>query len=399
MNKKQFGLGAGIVLVLSLVGYFGYANFLAPIPPTPTAAAIEGVSSAPALISAEGRVLPAKFVHMSFGSGGLVGEFLVEEGQFVEEGDLLARLATYSQFEASLASAELQLVIAQQAYDALFDDLDVTQAAALKTVADGRSAVEDASRYLDNLQVPADQADIDQARANLVLAENRLEKAQEDFAPYENKPEDNLVRAAYLSRLAQAQNEYDAALRLVNNLEGTAGEIEISQAEANLALLEAQLEQAELDYEAMGDGPHPDALETAEAQLHNARSQRTAAAELLAQQELRAPFSGTVVAVEIRTGEFAPPGFVAVSLADLSAWQIETTDLTESDVSALAQGLPAQITLDAFPGIVLSGTVLEVGLLGEDSRGSVTFPVVLSFDPGDLPVRWGMTAFVDIEVR
>jgi multidrug resistance efflux pump len=398
MNKKQIGTGIGVVLVLVILGYYGYLNYLAPLPPTPTATSQGEAADVPEVVSAEGQVEPANYVRMSFAAGGLVGEVQAVEGQQVEKGELLARLGDHSQIQASLAAAELQFVAAQQAYDALFDDLDVAQAAALKAVADGRAVVKDARRYLDNLQAPADTADIDQARANLTLAENRLEKAQEDFAPYENKPEDNLVRAALLSRLAQAQNDYDAALRLVNNLEGSADEIDIAQAEANLALLQAQLIQAEEDYSAMGDGPHPDTLEVVGAELEFARAQRTAAEEQLAQHELRAPFSGTVVSVEIKSGEFAPPGLAAITIADLSEWRIETTDLGESDVAALASGMQAQITLDAFPDVSLVGIVLEVGLMGEDSRGSVTYPVVIRFEAGDLPVRWGMTAFVEIKV-
>ena len=86
-------------------------------------------------------------------------------------------------------------------------------------------------------------------------------------------------------------------------------------------------------------------------------------------------------------------------IADLSLWRIETTDLSENDVALLSSGLAASISIDAFAGQTFSGRVLEVGLRGEDSRGAVTYPVVLAFDPGNTPVRWGMMAFVDIEIE
>ncbi|MDH5506651.1 MAG: efflux RND transporter periplasmic adaptor subunit, partial [Anaerolineae bacterium] len=336
---------------------------------------------------------------LSFNSAGLVDAVLVDEGDAVAAGQVLARLDSYVQFQAQVSAAELQLAYAQQSYDSLFDNLDFDRALALKAVADGRDHVRAAERYLTNLNTPTAQADIDQARANLVIAEDKLEKAKDAFEPYKNKPEDNLIRAALQSNLAQAQNVYDAALRLVNNLEGNASEIDLAQAEADLAVAQAALAAAERDYEQMGGGPHPDALEIAQAQLENAKAQLAAAEDALAHQEIRAPFAGSIVLLNIKMGEFVTPGVIQIVLADLSSWQVETTDLAESDVALLRAGDSAIIILDAFPGVEFSGTVLEVGLLGEDRRGAITYPVVLSFDAGEAAIRWEMTAFVDIEVQ
>ncbi len=73
-----------------------------------------------------------------------------------------------------------------------------------------------------NLQSTAGQADIDAAKAQVVLARDALDKAEEDYEPYANKPEDNLVRANLLSRLSAAQKTYDdAAVRNLNALQGT----------------------------------------------------------------------------------------------------------------------------------------------------------------------------------
>lgn len=400
MNRKRIIIGVLIVVILVVLGYSGYRNFLAPLPLTPIAQVQTDESQvSPRLVSAEGRVVPAQSVRLSFNPGGVVAKVFVSEGDDVERGQILVRLENYSQFEAGVTAANLQLVNAQQAYDSLFEGLDLTRALALKAVADGRDAVRDTEQWLNNLESPANQTDIDQARANLTLAENKLEKAEEDFEPYRNKPEDNLIRAARQSALAQAQKEYDAALRLVNNLEGTANDIDIAQAEADLEVAKAFLAEAEREYEELGGGPSPDSLELAEAGLENAKTQLAAAQDALAQQEWRAPFAGTLVSLDLKVGEFAAPGFPVVVLADLGEWRIETTDLAENDVALLAAGQSASVTIDAFPGQTLAGEVLEIGLMGVDSRGSVTYLVLLSFDPGDVRVRWGMTAFVEIEIE
>jgi len=98
----------------------------------------------------------------------------------------------------------------------------------------------------------------------------------------------------------------------------------------------------------------------------------------------------------VEVGEVAAPGAELALLADLSSWRVETTDLAETDVALVSPGMPAQISLDAFPDRVFEGVVREIDWVSEDSRGSVTYRVTLDFDPGGLPVRWGMTAFVDI---
>lgn len=400
MNKTKLTGGIIIVLVLVVLGYFGYLNYLAPVPATPSPELqTNSQDDGMVVVSAEGRVIPVQSVNLSFSRAGLVAEVLVAAGDAVAVGQTLARLDNYAQFQANVTGAQLQELSAQQAYDGLFEHLDSARALALKAIADTRDAVRDAERLVTNLSTPAKQTDIDQARANKTIAENLLDQAKEAYDMYANKPESNLIRAALLSKLAQARAEYDAAVRLVNNLEGTANEIDISQAEANLGVAQAALADAELDYENLGGGPDPDTLELLVAQLENAAAQLAAAEDALAQQELTAPFAGTIASLNLRAGEFATPGITVILLADFSSWQVETSDLSENDIALLAAGMTVSISLDAFPDLEFEGVVLEIGLFGQDNRGSVTYPVLLSFDPGETPVRWEMTAFVDIEVK
>ncbi len=397
-SRNRILIGAVVVIALSLLGYWGYQNYLAPLPATPTAGAQAALDSGPVVISAEGRVVPVQFANLSFGGPGLVAQIWVEEGQSVEAGESLARLDTWAQAEANLAAAEVQRVSAQQAYDELFDGLDLARSLAQQSVANGRDFVRDAEQRLTNLGSPSKQTDIDQAQSNVVLAQDRLDRAQDAFAPYENKPEDNVIRAALQSQLAQAQAEYDAAVRLLNNLKGTASDIDLAQAQADLEVARALLADAERNYADLRDGLADDALELAQAQLWNAEAHYAAANDALVKQELRAPFAGTVVRLDLKVGEFVAPGAPAIALADLTAWRIETTDLAEGDVALLQAGYAATITLDAFPGAEFEGMVTEIGWVGEDRRGQIVYPVSLSFDPGDTPVRWGMTAFVDIQL-
>jgi multidrug resistance efflux pump len=305
-------------------------------------------------------------------------------------------LEGYERLSAALSAAELEQLAAQQALDTLYDNADLLSAQAARTLTSARDAARDAERYLDNLTSPAKQTDIEQARANKILSEDALEKAREDFEPYKNKPESNLTRAALQSRLAQIQEQYDAAVRLLNNLLAEVDEIDLAQAETALELANANLTEAQKNYDILQAGPDPDEVALAEARLKNAAAQLAAAQDALEDLELRAPFGGTLVVFEVKEGEFVTPGLPLITLADFSQWQVETIDLAESDVARLEPGMEAIITLDAFPDRTFAGRVIEIAQTAEDRRGDVTYPVTLTFDPGDTPVRWGMTAFVDI---
>jgi multidrug resistance efflux pump len=85
-------------------------------------------------------------------------------------------------------------------------------------------------------------------------------------------------------------------------------------------------------------------------------------------------------------------------IADLNHLQVETTDLSEIDVAQISLGDTAIITLDALPELVLDGTVVSIAPKA-DSGAGVNFPVVIELSEIPAALRWGMTAFVDIELE
>jgi multidrug resistance efflux pump len=103
------------------------------------------------------------------------------------------------------------------------------------------------------------------------------------------------------------------------------------------------------------------------------------------------------VAVEL--GELVAPGLPVITLADFSGWQIKTTNLNELDVVAVKRGLPVEISVDALPGEMLKGTIVEIADTASLVQGDVTYVVTIDLEPQpDLPLRWGMTVFVNIDV-
>jgi multidrug resistance efflux pump len=114
---------------------------------------------------------------------------------------------------------------------------------------------------------------------------------------------------------------------------------------------------------------------------------------------LNAPFDGVVADVQAEVGEVVSSSVPVVTFADFGGWLVKTTDLTELDVVELQEGDPVEIQIDAIPGERLIGTVTGIAATSQLTRGDVTYEVTIALDENsDLPLRWGMTVFVDVDV-
>ena len=248
---------------------------------------------------------------------------------------------TFIQAQASLAAAETSVHQAQIAYDtARQNEIAGIQAA--------EGMVTQQQAQLDNLLAPEDADVIAQARAQLATAQANREK-----------------------------------------LQGAQRAGEINSAQGVVAQSQAQLEQ-------LLEGTHPDDLAVAQAQVQSATAALEQARVALDQTELRAPFAGVVAAVHIVPHEFVEAGFEVAHLADESAWQIETTDLTELQVTQFAAGADAIVTFDALPGLEMPATVSQIEGLGEDQAGDIVYRAILVPENHNDHLRWNMTATVSI---
>ncbi len=376
-------------------------------------------------VFAEGHLVPKEFVRLAFVASGRVAEILVEEGDVVNAGEVVARLGDREILEAAVAGAQLEisaaelekvaaeadLLSAELALEALNENWPQQATLAQQALKDARQRQYNANRNLGYLTSAASQTDIDLAFTQVVLAENALERAKENFEPYENKPADNLVRAAFQQKLAEAQKSYDAAVRVYNALIDTSNDFDISQGEAELAIANAQLEQAEQDYNELLNGPDPDDVALAEARIKAAQARiETAGQRILTAQtnlaaaqsnldnlDLVATITGTVVEIDLIAGEQVTPGVPVVQIADFSSWYVETDNLTEIEVVNVAVGQPVSVTPDSLTDVVLTGTVEDISDLFEEKRGDVTYTARILLDNFDPRLRWGMIVVVTFE--
>jgi HlyD family secretion protein len=375
---------------------------------TPEAVPAEDVpvvaSGADGKVVAEAAIEPDRWSELHFDIEGDVIEVLVQEGDAVAEGDLLARLET-TDLERAVAQAELSLNQAQV-------------------------RLSQAELRLEQLQEPPDEADIrraehavEQAAAAIVAAQldltavlnstllnETLDDAQEVFDDKQRRYEARLEDYESGEQpdywyVDQAKEQLDdATLNLDRILEQKNAQLQDARnavAQAQQSHLEAQDALAQLL-----EGADPLDVEAAQKEIEAAQLD-VEAAELrleeangnLENAELLAPFAGIVVAVHVDPGDAVSPGQVVFVLATLDQLLARTVDLTELDVARVAEGQSVAVTVDALSNVEFRGHVIHIGLQAVDYRGDVTYPVYVALNEAAPELRWGMTAMVEIETE
>jgi len=429
-----------VVVVLAAAGLFAYSRYRA------AGAAAQGNFQTEALalgdltatVGASGVVRANQTANLAWQTTGTVGKVNVQEGEQVTTGQVLAELEQTS-LPQSVILARADLVNAKKALDDLLDsklqqatalqameqaqqaledarDPDQARARAGEALATAQKAVENAERVFRSSQSPASQSYIDEAQANVTLTKDELDRARDRYLPYASRPEDNLTRARLLTVYAAAQQKYDAALRQLNSLQGTASATDQAVAEANLAKARAQFAQAQREWERVKDGPSPADISLFEAQLEDAQREwerlkdgpdpddiaaaeaRLAAAQAtLDQAWLVAPFDGTITQVENKVGDQVSPASPAFRLDDLSSLLVDV-QVSEVDINRIQPGQDVRVVFDAIPDREYFGEVKEVSLVGASNQGVVDFTVTVELIDTDQAVKPGMTGAVNIVV-
>ncbi len=355
--------------------------------PTPTLAP---VTQGDNQVIVEGRVTPRDSASLFFTASGKITEILVNEGDQVKAGDVLARLGDRETYQANVASANLELANAQQALKDLKDHADLAYSQTLLDVTAAQQALVDARKKLNDIDTENYQNQIDQAKADVADTEKTLQDAQDEFDKYKDLDTDNPSRRNAKTALDAAQDRYDEAVRkrdlLVNDLD---------KAKADVSMAQASLDDAQRRRDSRQNGPDPDQLALAQARVDNAQAQLTAANAALSHLELTAPFNGTVTKIDVAVGEQAVPNQPVMVLADFSSWYVDTNDLTENEVVYLQLNQSASVVPDALPDLTMTGQVESIADSYVEKSGDITYQVRILLKDPDPRLRWGMT----VEVR
>ena len=436
--KRRLLIGGIVLLVLALaaVGLFVVrprlrARSAGETAAVTTAAVARG--SIEQTVSATGNVAAERRATLSFASTGRVVSVSVVEGQAVQAGDELARLETtalerqVARAQASLqtsqarlrqaqrsataeelASAQAVLASAQAAYDRvkagpLPEELAYAQAAYDSTVA-----------YYAKVEAGPTAGDLAASLAALRNAEAALQQAQSAYDQVKNLPniamlpqslnlqtatnQYNQVKATYDS-MADHPTPYELASARAQMLQAasTLAQLKARPTASELASANAQVAQAQAQLAQLQSLPDADALAVAQAALDETQLALEQAQAQLDDAILRAPFDGIVVILTVAADQYASPGTPAVVVDGAGDFQLDVS-IDEVDISELAEGQTAHLAFTALPGRVVTGTVDSIAPASTVIGGAQAYAVQIGFTPGDLPVRLGMTADVQIVV-
>jgi multidrug resistance efflux pump len=331
-------------------------------------------------IVAEGNIVPKDDTQLAFFTTGQVEEVLVEEGDQVTKGQVVARLGNREQVEASIAGAESELVAAQQARNQLDDNLALAQADAAGKMADANKALKDAQYAIDNFTVPQNMKGMTPLEA-IAAMKVVLDDARQKFEPYRYWDSGNETRKDKKEDLDSAQSDYNTAVRWL-------------QLETNLHTAETNLDETMKDYQDLQDGPDTDQVDQADARIAAAEANLAAARATLDDLELKSTIDGTVVKNDLKVGQDATPGTPVMTIADFSELYAETDDLTEIEVVDVSLGQQVTVVPDALPDLELNGEVTKISKISEEKRGDITYTVRVKLADIDPKLRWGMTVVI-----
>jgi len=370
-------------------------NSTAASKPTPSGTPPKTSSSQDGKLIFEGEAVPVKNVTLTFPANGIVDEVHALEGDKVSEGDVIARLKGLERQKAAVSAAQAELLASQQALDNLNKNANINRADVQLKLAQAKKALDKAveNRNYKNYK-RADQWYIDQSNADYILALSDFNNAEMVWNNWKDKDETDRNRAFALQNFAAARKKVEQAEANFNYLQGAPLEVDVQISEGELVVAKANYENALKDWELVKNGPNPDDLKLTEERLANAQAQFDAATAGLNDLELKAPFSGTIVSSNIKAGQLSSVGTSAVLLADLSEFQVESNDLTELNITKIAEGSPVIITIDGIPDLSISGTVERIKSLGEDNQGDITYKVIIKLNNQDPRIKWRMTTSI-----
>jgi HlyD family secretion protein len=388
---KRFILVAG-ALALTLAGCGGGAE------ETPTPMPEPAFES---LVSVTGEVLPAEWATLSIQTGGTVDQILVEPGDEVQAGDLLVKLDT-TDAELAVQEAEAQLASARAELERLrAQPRSEDVAAAEQQVEAAEAEVSQAIAERDRLTSGAIASDIARENAQLVSAEAARKSAQIDYDQTHGRVEDGDLedwkeREAALQLRAAELRLDTAQIRLTSAR--ISAEPRLEEAEARVRAAQAQRDVAAAQLAQLQAGPADQEIALAETDVAQEQLALEEARLALKRSERYAPFDGTVGRVEVREGEQIRQGDPLLTLGDLSTLRVETTDLDEIDVAKVEVGQSVDVTFDAFPDRIFKGRITRINPMAAPGGGGVTYTTIITLEELAPEIRWGMTAFVDIEV-
>ncbi|HWJ03391.1 MAG TPA: HlyD family secretion protein [Verrucomicrobiae bacterium] len=397
-SKRKTLAIVGLVLLLGL-GYFGFTWYM----------------DQRTYVTTENAKISGDIINASAKIAGKVADIKVTNGAQVKKGDVLFSLepeqmqAQLNQAEGALDVAKAQL--AKAAGGARSEEVAGTQAA----VDGAQASYSGTVTGRDNL------------RGLLNDAQVKLDGLLVQMAPFKN-PAGTLDAAYAIQQLDGAlaagqikEAQYTIKVQSIQALFASKAQLEaqIEQLQGQLKTLDAQVSAAKAGLDGaksklalVNAGASNKDIAIIEAQVRAAQAAYDMAKLNLSYAEIKAPMDGTVVQVNVHTGDIIAPGQSALALVDFTKLQV-TAYVLENDLQNIKANQEVKLLVDAYSGQALTGIVKEVGLAtastfnlfsAENASGNYTkvsqrIPIKISIDPAGNHLIPGMSVTAKIKIR
>lgn len=261
-------------------------------------------------------------VRLSFKIPGRLQEMLINEGDLVEKGQIIARIEDFDQ-KLALKQARASLEYAQAVL------AEIESGSRVQEVAGSKAEL---SRAL---------AGLESARAQL-----RLAKADND-------------------RFEELYNQGGISLR---EYEVHNTQYEIAQNAYKGAM--ASLESARQHLNLVEEGARAEKIEQARSQLKIARQSLNQAKLHLDYTELYSPISAVVLSKSAEAGEYVTPGAPVITIGDLGRPWLRAY-INETDLSRIKLNQSVDVTTDTYPDKVYPGRISFISSEAEFTPKSV----------------------------
>ncbi len=378
-----------LLLVIGITGSFAYFSLQKP------------QDSSSLLISG---IIEATEADISFRIPGILTRRLVDEGESVAAGQLIATLDETDQ-TITLAGAQADLAYA----GAVLEEMEAGSRS--QEIKQSRARLSQAEAVLAALSSGSRPQEIKRARADLARAQAaekaaaaQQKQAKADFTRYATLYREQGVSKTeydnYQTRFVTAQNSWSESQERVTGAreylslqqEGPRIE-EINQAEAAVTL-------AQEEYSLVREGPRIEVIAQARARVQAAEAAAKLAEQKLRYTRIHAPMAGVVLSKSAEPGEYLNPAIPVVTLGDISHPWLRGY-INEKDLGRVKLGQAVEVSTDSFPGKTYMGRISYISSQAEftpksvqtfEERVKLMFRIKISLDNPDNELKPGMPA-------
>jgi HlyD family secretion protein len=377
------------LLVLLLASVFGYRYFTA--------------SDDDSTLKFSGNIEVTE-TQMSFRIPGRLLERLVEEGDSVRSGQLLARLDNSDQLIA-LSQAEANLdyakaVLAELEAGSRQQDIDRTKA----RVEQARETLTELQNGSRTQEIEASRAELESAEAAEQSATIQFRQARNDLNRYTNLYKENSVSKnileTYQNLYETAENQVKVAEARSRAVHEQLGLLLAGPRIEQIRKAEAALRQTEAEYALVKAGPRKESIDQARAQVTVAAEVVKQAQQQLSYTELKAPIDTVVLSTAAEAGEYLNLASPVLTLGQLGTPWLRAY-IHEKSLGHIQLNQKVEVSTDSFPDKTYPGRISYISSEAEftpktvqtfEERVKLMFRIKVSLENPDNELKAGMPA-------